>query len=125
MKFGYTFFISVRYRLFCWMPLPTFTFLDTQEGGLNPMASGPYKSDPRALMKHRGLLFNQRAPSARLNGPFRGIVRWRGEEAETIPVKFVQARQLFDESEPMREWVLQEEWQDVLEESDDCAELIS
>lgn len=46
-------------------------------------------------------------------------------KAEAIPVKLVQARQLFDESESMREWVLQEEWQGVLEESDDCAELIS
>lgn len=32
------------------------------------MASGTYKSDPRALIKHRGLLLNQRAPSARLPG---------------------------------------------------------
>lgn len=46
-------------------------------------------------------------------------------KAEATPVKFVQARQLFEQSESMREWVLREEWQDVLEESDDCAELIS
>lgn len=47
------------------------------------------------------------------------------KKAGAIPVKFVQARQLFDESESMREWVLREEWHDVLEESGDCAELIS
>lgn len=47
------------------------------------------------------------------------------KKAERIPAKSVQTRQLFDESELMREWVSREDWQDVLEESDDRAELIS
>lgn len=58
-------------------------------------------------------------------GRFRASSDGVAKKAEAILAQSVQARQLFDESESIREWVLHKDRQDLLEESDDCAELIS
>lgn len=41
------------------------------------------------------------------------------KKKRAIPVKSVQARQLFDESESMREWVLRVVWEDICLEEEE------